>query len=302
MFSIVIPSLNEWYYLNITLDSIYNYVDLELLKDIVIVDDASDKEDYKFLENHLLKDKIKLIKNEYRKGPSYSRNKGAENALWEILIFLDSHMYCYNLDLQKLKSLRSYIDKWALQWTIWDLSNKQVKWQVYKIKNYLLNSTWDVPKKEEDIVETPAIAGWFTIISKDIFEKIWWFNSKFNSWGVEDIEISFRLWTFGYNMYYTKKVWVAHYFKKSFNYDVDAKDVFYNKYLTYKIYFENTFSKSDKVFKVLEEYYWIDIVKDTKNKVEKDEELLRFVEEFKLKQTRNIDSYFLKFNNYYDKI
>ena len=302
MFSIVIPSLNEWYYLNITLDSIYNYVDLSLLKDIVIVDDASDKEDYKFLENHLLKSKIKLIKNKSRRGPSSSRNIGAKNSKGEILIFLDAHMYCYNLDLQKLKSLKSYIDKWALQWTIWDLANKQVKWQIYKIKDYLLNSTWETPDKQGDIVETPAVAGWFTIIAKDIFNTIWWFNIKFNSWGVEDIEISFRLWTLGYDMYYTNQVWIAHYFKKSFNYEVNTKDVFYNKYITYKIYFEDTFSKSDKVLKVLEEHYWIDIIKDTKIKVEKDEELLKFIEEYKGRQTRNIESYFLKFNNYYDKI
>ena len=302
MFSIVIPSLNEWYYLDITLDSIYNYVDLDLLEDIVIVDDGSDKEDYKFLENHSLKNKVKLIKNESRKWPSYSRNKGAENAKGEILIFLDAHMYCHNLDLQKLKSLKHYIDKWALQWTIWDLANKQVKWQIYKIKDYLLNSTWESPNEEGSIVETPAIAGWFTIISKNIFNTIWWFNTKFNSWWVEDIELSFRLWTFGYNMYYTNDVSIAHYFKKSFNYEVDTKDVFYNKYITYKIYFENTFSKSDKVLKVLEEYYWADIVKYTKSKVEKDEDLLSFIKEYKTKQTRNIDSYFLKFNNYYDKI
>ena len=300
MFSIVIPSLNEWYYLNLTLDSIYNYSDNDLLKEIIIVDDYSEKEDYSFLEKHPLKDKIKLIKNKTRKGPSYSRNIWAKNASWEVLIFLDAHMYCYDLDLIKLKSLRYYINKWAVQGTVWDLSNKEIKWQIYKIKDYLLESTWDIVN--EDIAETPAIAWWFTIISKKIFDKVWWFNKKFNSWGSEDIELSFRLWTYGYDLFYTNQVWVAHYFKQKFNYEVKSENVLYNKYIIYKIYFEKGYYKSCMLINAFEKQYWKEMLKGIIWSIENDEKLMIFIDKYKKKQKRTIDEYFNKFNKYYEEL
>jgi len=49
-------------------------VDCDLLKEIIIVDDFSDSDDYEFIKDHYLSKKIKLIKNKSRLGPSISRN------------------------------------------------------------------------------------------------------------------------------------------------------------------------------------------------------------------------------------
>ena len=306
MFSIIIPSLNEWYYLDLTLDSIYNYSDNDLLKEIIIIDDWWDKKDYNFLENHPLKGKIKLLTNESRKGLSYTKNRWAKNASWEVLIFLDAHMYCNNLDLNKLKSLKSYIDKWALQWNVWDLSNKQTKWQIYKIKNYVLDTTWLDPNSNDyddnEVTETTAIAWWFTIVSKKIFDKVWWFNKKFNSWGAEDIELSFRLWTYGYDLFYTNQIWVAHYFKQKFNYEVKAEDVLYNKYITYKMYFKKGYYKSCMLIDAFEKQYWKEMVKDITLAIEEDEKLISFIDKYKRRQKRTMDEYFNKFNKYYEEL
>ena len=91
-FSIVIPHINEWYFLNIMLDSFYNHIKYQNYE-IIIVDDGS-KEiwDLDFLDTHFLKDKINLFK-ESNLGCAWSKNFGASKASWDILFFLDSHMY-----------------------------------------------------------------------------------------------------------------------------------------------------------------------------------------------------------------
>lgn len=68
-----------------------------ILKEIILVDDASDFNDLKQdLETRLAKldssHKIKIIRNDKREGLIRSRVFGARQAVGEILIFLDSHI------------------------------------------------------------------------------------------------------------------------------------------------------------------------------------------------------------------
>lgn len=303
MFSIIIPALNEWYYLNMTLDSIYNNVDSDLLEDIIVVDDFSDRENYDFIEIHPMKHKITLIKNESKKGPSHSRNIWAENARWEVLIFIDAHMYCYDFDLKKLKWLWNHLEKWAIQGTVWNMENKQVKWEIYKIKDYLFNSTWTIPKKiENGITKSPAVAWGFTVMKKEIFNHIGWFNKMFNSWWVEDLEISLRLCMYWYETYYTNMFGLAHYFKKSFNYEVKTQDVLYNKYLVYKLYFEDVYIKSEDVMNKLENYYWKESIDKINKIIKNNKEINEFIINHKDNFVHDINWYFFKFNEYYNEI
>ncbi len=301
MFSIVIPSLNEWYYLNITLDSIYNFVDCDLLKEIIIVDDFSDSDDYEFIKDHYLSKKIKLIKNKSRLGPSISRNLWAKNATWEVLIFLDAHMYCKKLSLKKLSKMNKYLELWALQWTVWNFSNKQAKWYIYKIKDMLLNSTWDNPGEltNDMVIETPWCAWWFTIIKKEIFEEIWWFNELFNSWGAEDIDLSLRLWMLWYSINYTNKLFVSHYFKDSFNYEVKTEKVFYNKYLIYKTYFEWVYEKSDEMLLEFKKHYWKEFSKNIIDSINNNSVIIKSISYLKKNFKKDINWYFKKFDNYH---
>lgn len=303
MFSIVIPALNEWYYLNMTLDSIYNNVDSDLLVDIVVVDDCSDRENYDYLETHPLKDKIVLIQNETRKWPSYSRNIWAENAKGGVLIFIDAHMYCYDFDLKKLKWLWKYLEKWAIQGTVGNMENKQALWWIYKIKDYLFNSTWDTPKKlENGITKSPAVAWGFTIMKKETFNHIGWFNKMFNSWGVEDLEISLRLCMYWYETYYTDMFGLAHYFKKSFNYEVKTGDVLYNKYLMYKLYFEDIYVKSEDVINKFENHYWKESLDKTIEIINNNKDISEIIKSHKDNFVHDINWYFFKFNEYYNEI
>jgi polypeptide N-acetylgalactosaminyltransferase len=79
-----------------TLHSIHNRSPRELLDEIILVNDASTKEElHEPLENYLsqhFEGKVKLVKTKERVGLIVARLTGAKVAKSEVLVFLDSHM------------------------------------------------------------------------------------------------------------------------------------------------------------------------------------------------------------------
>ena len=300
-FSIIIPHLNEWYFLDIMLDSFYNYIKYDDYE-IIICDDGSDNETYlKFINNHFLKDKIKVYKNN---GLWLANNKNfwASKASWDILVFLDSHMYVKDDILEKINKIlinKTYIS--LLQPVIWSIQNKRVRWEIYKIKDYSLNSTWDFSKNKSNLVETPNIAWWATVVRKKVFENLWWFNKNFRKWWVEDLDFSMRAWLSGYTCYLAKDIKINHYFKVFFkNTTVISEDVLFNKIIFALTCFRNK-SRRKKILENLKENYK-DIFDSIYDKVINSEE----IRSLKHTQINNLvyddDWYFEKFERYYDWI
>ena len=99
--SIIIPFYNEhWSTLLRSVHSIMKRSPLELVKEIILVDDASQKEHLgKKLEGYILeknsKDweyKVRVVRLKERDGLIGARLAGAKNATAGVLIFLDSHI------------------------------------------------------------------------------------------------------------------------------------------------------------------------------------------------------------------
>lgn len=91
----VVPVFNEhWSTLLRTVYSVINRSPAELLKDIILVDDFSDRESLKepldsFVAQHL--PKVKVIHLAERTGLIGARLAGAKIATGDVLVFLDSH-------------------------------------------------------------------------------------------------------------------------------------------------------------------------------------------------------------------
>ena len=295
--SIIIPHLNEWYYLDIMLDSFYNYISYDNYE-IIIVDDGSKNISHlDFINNHFLKDKIKLFKEKWL-WLSKVKNFWAKNSSWDILIFLDSHMYIKDDILSKINNIfieNSNID--LLQPVIWSILEKDVKWEIYKIKDFNLDSTWDNSKNNDLLLETPNIAWWATIIKKEVFDKLWWFNQKFKKWWVEDLEFSMRAWLSGYNCYLSKDILINHYFKESFkNTTINSEDVLFNKIIFTLTCFNSIRKKN--ILNKLKEYYW-DIYDNIFNKILKSQDINNFIEKQKRTFIYDDNWYFGKFKDYY---
>ncbi len=300
-YSLIIPHINEWYLLDIMLFSIYNnfkYDDYE----IIIVDDWSkNTKDLDFIKNHPLKNKIKLFLKS-NLWSSWSRNFWAANAIWEFIIFLDSHMYFKDDFLLKLDNIilgNNNIE--ILQPIIWSIKDKSVEWKVYKIKDYLLNSTWDSPllkNESDDIIDVPNIAWWAMVIKRKIFNELWWFNKFFIKWWAEDLEFSMRLYLYWYKLYFSNKIFVAHYFKDSFtNTKILSENVLNNKI----VFAYTCFQDSKKLWKILNELlnYYGDIFYKIHKEVLENIDFWIWLEKEKKKYKYNDNSYFNNFKNYY---
>lgn len=88
MISVIIPVHNDEKYLYVSINSVLNqtYQDFE----IICIDDASTDSSLKILEYFANKDsRIKILRNEYSKGPGYTRNRGLDVAEGKYISCLD---------------------------------------------------------------------------------------------------------------------------------------------------------------------------------------------------------------------
>lgn len=93
--SVIIVFHNEgWSVLLRTVHSVLNRSPKHVLKEILLVDDFSDKENLKSdLENYIeqFNGKVKLIRNSQREGLIRTRSRGAQEAAGEVIVFLGEY-------------------------------------------------------------------------------------------------------------------------------------------------------------------------------------------------------------------
>lgn len=94
--TVIIVFHNEaWSVLLRTVHSVLNRSPKHMLKEILLVDDFSDKENLKSdLENYIeqFHGKVRLIRNNQREGLIRTRSRGAQEAVGEVIVFLGKHL------------------------------------------------------------------------------------------------------------------------------------------------------------------------------------------------------------------
>ena len=108
MISIIVPVYNSEKYIDRCLDSILNqtYKDLE----IVLVNDGSNDQSLKILENYALRDtRIKVV-NQENKGVAAARNTGLDNATGDYILYVDSDDWIENNMVERMVELSTNAD------------------------------------------------------------------------------------------------------------------------------------------------------------------------------------------------
>lgn len=95
--SVIVIFHNEWLSVLLrTLHSIFNRTPSELLHEIILVNDASTKQElYGSLQEYLRKHfdhRVTVVNLKTRTGLIVARMEGARRATGEVLVFLDSHI------------------------------------------------------------------------------------------------------------------------------------------------------------------------------------------------------------------
>ncbi|KAK7488654.1 hypothetical protein BaRGS_00020107 [Batillaria attramentaria] len=198
-----------------TVHSVINTSPSHLLKEVVMVDDFSDKEKLKGQLEEYLKQfngKVKLYRNTERMGLILTRTRGAELATGDVIVFLDAHCECNRNWLPPLLARIRY-DRKIMAVPIVD----GIDWDnfeyrpVYSSVHHRGIFEWgflykesQVPKKELDRrthnsepYRSPTHAGGLFAMDRNYFFELGGYDPGLKIWGGENFELSFKIWQCG---------------------------------------------------------------------------------------------------------
>ncbi|XP_037971249.2 putative polypeptide N-acetylgalactosaminyltransferase 9 isoform X1 [Plutella xylostella] len=230
--SVVICFHNEaWSVLLRTVHSVIDRSPEHLLKEIILVDDFSDMPHLmQQLDDYMSSlPKVRIIRANRREGLIRARLLGARYVTAPVLTYLDSHCECAEGWLEPLLDriarnkttvvcpVIDVIDDATLEFHYRDSSSVNVggfDWN--------LQFNWHpVPARERarhlhtaEPVWSPTMAGGLFSIDKDFFEKLGTYDSGFDIWGGENLELSFKTWMCGGTLEIVPCSHVGHIFRK----------------------------------------------------------------------------------------
>ncbi|KAK2532518.1 Galnt3, partial [Columba livia] len=218
--SIIIVFHNEaWSTLLRTVHSVMYTSPAILLKEIILVDDASvDEYLHDKLDEYVKQFQIvKVVRQKERKGLITARLLGASVATGETLTFLDAHCECFYGWLEPLLARIAENpvavvspDIASIDLNTFEFTKPSPYGHGHNRGNFdwSLSFGWEsLPKHENKRrkdetypIRTPTFAGGLFSISKDYFEHIGSYDEEMEIWGGENIEMSFRLKNTGNRM------------------------------------------------------------------------------------------------------
>jgi polypeptide N-acetylgalactosaminyltransferase len=213
--SVVFPFFDEhWSALLRSIYSILNRSPPELIKEIILVNDFSEREIlYKPLERYIEKNlpKVILVHLPERSGLIKARIAGAEVATGDVIVFLDSHIevtinwlppllepiaenyrvcVCPLIDIIRYNNFEFVIQdngaRGSFNWAF-----------MYKRLPLLPRDLLDPSAP----FESPIMAGGLFAISSKFFWELGGYDEGLDIWGGEQYELSFKIWQCGGKMY-----------------------------------------------------------------------------------------------------
>jgi polypeptide N-acetylgalactosaminyltransferase len=231
--SVVIVFHNEaWSTLLRTVHSVINRSPRPLLREIILVDDASERD---FLGEELdkycasLSVPVFVERMGKRSGLIRARLKGAEKARGRVITFLDAHCECTEGWLEPLVA-EIHKDRTAVVCPIIDVisdetfeyvTGSDMTWGGF---NWKLNFRWyPVPQREMERrggdrslpLRSPTMAGGLFAIDRDYFYEIGSYDRGMDIWGGENLEMSFRIWMCQGTLMIVTCSHVGHVFRKA---------------------------------------------------------------------------------------
>ncbi|CAG9801447.1 unnamed protein product [Chironomus riparius] len=215
--SVIIVFHNEGFsVLMRTVHSVLNRSPPQFLKEILLVDDYSDKTDLKEkLDKYVERfdGRVRVIRNEEREGLIRTRSRGAQEATAEVIVFLDAHCEVNKNWLVPLLTPIAFDEKTMTVPIIDGIDHKTFEYRpVYgEGHNFrgifewgLLYKENELPKREEkrrahssEPYYSPTHAGGLFAINRKYFLELGAYDAGLLVWGGENFELSFKIWQCG---------------------------------------------------------------------------------------------------------
>ena len=204
--SVIIPVYNGKNTLELCLKSIFNS-DYPIFE-CIVVDDFSTDNSVQIAETF----NVKVVPSDSQKGAAHARNRGAEVAGGDILLFVDADVTIYPDSIRKVaKAFEEYPDISALFGSYDDHPGCPNFFSQYKnLFHHYIHQT-----SRED-----ASTFWsgFGAIKKEVFFTVNGFDqNKYSNACIEDIEMGSRLKKMGYQILLYKQLQVKHLKRYSFS-------------------------------------------------------------------------------------
>lgn len=230
--AVIVCFHNEaWSVLLRTVHSVLDRSPEHLIQEIILVDDFSDMPHLKRqLEDYMMNyPKVRIIRANKREGLIRARLLGAAAAKAPVLTYLDSHCECTEGWLEPLLD-RIARDPTTVVCPVIDViddTTLEYHWRDSGGVNvggfdWNLQFNWHaVPEREKkrhknpaEPVWSPTMAGGLFSIDRTFFERIGTYDSGFDIWGGENLELSFKTWMCGGTLEIVPCSHVGHIFRK----------------------------------------------------------------------------------------
>jgi polypeptide N-acetylgalactosaminyltransferase len=249
-----------------TIWSVINRTPKSLLREIILVDDFSDKDYLKgtlqdyidvYLNtvpgyNHGDDELVKLIRLPKRLGLIKARLEGARRAKGDVLLFLDSHCEATDLWLEPLVQRIKENNKVFICPVIDIINDKTLEYNAVDPYFFQLGGfdwtghfTWinrreaDAQNEPTKATKSPTMAGGLFAVDRKYFFEVGSYDEDMQIWGGENLELSFRVWQCGGRVEIHPCSHVGHIFRDFHPYSFNGLDSHgYNTLRTVKVWMD----------------------------------------------------------------
>lgn len=212
--SVVIPTHDEGEWLQGTVDAVFANTRHHPFE-VIVVDDGSTDGSCQFLETGRYRQlPVKRVVGNGL-GVAGARNRGAQAATGEILVFLDAHVLPDPGWLCELVELLSEPSVGLAGLCIRSVDDASSRGCTMAITGPDLNVDWAEWPSDNAPFDAPGLVGCCQATRREVFSEIGGFDARGSRYGFEDIELSIRTWLMGYRCVVSPRVEVAHLFKSS---------------------------------------------------------------------------------------
>jgi GT2 family glycosyltransferase len=219
--SLVIPALNEGLNLAPTLENFR--ATLPEPSEILVVDDGSTDLSIDSLPPA---NNLRVVRLQ-RQGAARARNIGARQAQGEIIVFADAHVRVTAGWWEPLAESLADPRVGAVAPVISVMGHEQSKGFGMRWNGPSFGVEW-LPPQGNEPHPVGLAPGCLLAMRRNVFQATGGFDDGMILWGMEDSELSLRLWLLGYELRLIPSVEVAHLFREKHPYRIDWSCVIHN--------------------------------------------------------------------------
>lgn len=237
---IIIFTDEAWSPLLRTVHSVVNRSPPQLLKEVILIDDNSQRDELKGpLEDHVRRFNglVRIVRKKIRQGLIRAKLAGAREATGEVIVFLDSHCEANVGWLEPLVQRISEKRNAIICPSIDDISALTMRYNGDKYStliggfSWALHFTWEnLPEREKnrrksptEFIRSPTMPGGLLATNREYFFEVGAYDEEMDIWGGENLEMSFRVWMCGGSIEFIPCSHVGHIFRAGHPYNMTGR-------------------------------------------------------------------------------